>query len=97
MKNNNPKNGFTQMQQREHNSMSFWVMTIYWTYHQLVGDLGDDHAEGKQVETGVVLEQLAGWLLEDDEGQCEDEADVETRSQHAGVLNRENVIKHASQ
>lgn len=32
------------------------------------------------------LKQLAGRLLEDDEGQGEDEADVQTRTQHAGVL-----------
>lgn len=45
----------------------------------------------------MVLEQLAGRLLEDDEGQSEDEADVQTRSEHTGVLNRGKVIKHASQ
>lgn len=43
------------------------------------------------------LEQLAGRLLENDEGQREDEADVQTRSQHTGVLYRGTVIKHASQ
>lgn len=48
------------------------------TYHQLVGDLGDHHAEGEQVQTGVVLKQVAGGLFENDEGQREDEADVHT-------------------
>lgn len=53
--------------------------------HQLVGDLGDGHAKGEQVETGVLLKQVAGRLLENDEGQGEDEADVQTRTQHTGV------------
>lgn len=61
------------------------------TYHQFVGDLGNDHAKREQVQTGVIFKQLAGWLLENDEGQSEDEADVQTRSQHAGVLNSRNV------
>lgn len=53
------------------------LMSLYCrTYHKLVGDLGDDHAKGEQVEAGVVLKQLTGRLLEDDEGQGEDEADV---------------------
>ena len=29
-------------------------------YHQLVRDLRDDHAKGEQVQTGVVLKQVAG-------------------------------------
>lgn len=58
------------------------------TYHQLVGDLGNDHAKGEQIQTGVVLEQLAGRLLENDESQGEDEANVHTRTQHTGVLHR---------
>lgn len=67
------------------------VIKIYPTYHQFVGDLGDDHAKGEQVETGVVLKQVAGRLLENDEGQGEDEADVQTRTQHAGVLQSRTV------
>lgn len=45
----------------------------------------------------MVLKQVAGRLLENDEGQGEDEADVQTRTQHTGVLKRVSVIKHASQ
>lgn len=56
------------------------------THHQLVGDLGDDHAKSKDVEAGVMLEQLAGGLLKNDEGQGQDEADVHARRQHTGVL-----------
>lgn len=67
-----------------------------WTYHQLVGDLGDNHAKGEQVQTGVVLKEVAGRLLENDEGKGEDESDVHARSQHTGVLHRGNVIKHVS-
>lgn len=61
------------------------------TYHQLVGDLGDDHAKREQVQAGVMLKQLGGRLLEDDEGQGEDEADVHTRTEHAGVLHSKRV------
>lgn len=61
------------------------------TYHQLVGDLGDDHAEGEQVQTGVVLKQVAGRLLENDEGQGEDESDVQAGTQHTGVLHRDKI------
>lgn len=61
------------------------------TYHQLVGNLGDNHAKGEQVQTGVVLKQVAGWLLENDEGQCKDEANVQTGTQHAGVLKGRKV------
>lgn len=43
------------------------------------------------------LKQLAGRLLENDEGQGEDEADVQTGTQHTGVLNGGGGIKHASQ
>lgn len=39
----------------------------------------------------MVLEQVAGRLLEDDEGQSEDEADVQPGSQHAGVLHSRTV------
>lgn len=55
-------------------------------HHQLVGNLGDDHAEGEDVETGMMLKQLAGGLLKDDEGQGEDEAYVQARRQYTGVL-----------
>lgn len=65
-------------------------------YHQFVGDLGDDHAEGEQVQTGVVLKQVAGRLLEDDEGQGEDESDVQTGTQHAGVSHGGAVFADAS-
>lgn len=64
--------------------------------HQLVGELGDDQAKGEQVQTGVELKQLAGRLLENDEGQREDEADVQTRSQHAGVSHSGAVFANAS-
>lgn len=67
------------------------------TYHQLVGDLGDDHAEGEKVQAGVMLEEVARRLLENDEGQHEDEADVQTRSQHTGVLNRGSFMTRVSQ
>lgn len=60
-------------------------------YHQLVGNLGNNHSKGEQVQTGVVLKQVAGWLLENDEGQRKDEADVQTGTQHAGVLKSRNV------
>lgn len=43
-----------------------------------------------------MLKQVARRLLENDEGQGENKADVQTRSQHTGVLNRGNVIRHAS-
>lgn len=72
-------------------SITFSIFKVMWrhqTYHQLVGDLGDDHAEGQQVQTGMVLKQMAGWLLKNYEGQSEDKADVQTRSQDAGVLKR---------
>lgn len=65
-------------------------------YHQLVGDLGDDHAKGKQVQTGVVLKQVAGRLLENDEGQGEDEADVQTRTQHTGVSHSRAIFANTS-
>ncbi len=38
---------------------------------------------------------MAGRLLENDEGQGEDEADMQTRTQHTGVLKSGNVIKHS--
>ena len=69
------------------------------TYHQLVGDLGDDQAEGQEVKAGVVLKQLTRRLLEDDEGQREDESDVEAGAQHTGVLQTRhtaNVYKTGS-
>lgn len=65
-----------------------------WTYHQLIGDLRDHHAKGEQVQAGVVLKQVAGWLLENDEGQGEDESNVQARTQHTGILHRRNVIKY---
>lgn len=34
----------------------------------------------------MMLKQLAGGLLKDDEGQGEDKAYVQARRQHAGVL-----------
>lgn len=61
------------------------------TYHQLVGDLGEDHAEGEQVQTGVVFKEVAGRLLENNEGQREDESDVQAWSQNTGVLHREKL------
>lgn len=64
--------------------------------HQLVGDLGDDHAKGEQVQAGVVLKQLARRLLVDDEGQCEEEADVQTRTQHTGVSHSGAVFANTS-
>lgn len=59
------------------------------TYHQLVGDLGEDHAEGEQVETGVVLKEVAGRLFENDEGQREDKSHMQAWSQNTGVLRGE--------
>ena len=56
------------------------------SHHQLVGDLGDDHPEGEDVEAGVQLKELAGGLLKDDEGQGEDEANMEAGGEHTGVL-----------
>lgn len=46
------------------------------THHQLIRDLGDDHAKCKDVKARMVLENLTGGLFKDDEGQREDEADV---------------------
>lgn len=63
------------------------------THHQLAGDLRDGHAEGEQVQAGVALEQLAGRLLENDEGQGEHEPDLGAGTQHAGVLNRQNFSR----
>lgn len=45
-------------------------------HHQLIRDLGDDHAKCKDVKARMVLENLTGGLFKDDEGQREDEADV---------------------
>lgn len=39
----------------------------------------------------MMLKQVARRLLENDESQCEDEADVQTRSQHTGVLKSRKV------
>lgn len=64
--------------------------------HQFIGDLGDDHAEREQVQTGVMLKQLTGRLLENDEGQGEDEADVQTRTQHTGVRHGGAVFANTS-
>lgn len=64
--------------------------------HQLVGELGDDHPEGEQVQAGVMLEQLARRLLVDDEGQREEEADVRTRTQHAGVSHSGAIFANTS-
>lgn len=59
-------------------------------HHQFVGELGDDQAEGEDVETGMMLKQLGGGFLKDDEGQGKDEAYVQARRQHTGVLWRED-------
>lgn len=58
------------------------------SYHKLVWNLRDDHAKCEQVQAGMMLKQPTGGLLKNDEGQGEDEADVQTRSQHTGVLPR---------
>ena len=39
----------------------------------------------------MVLKEMAGRLLENDEGQREDEADVQPGTQHTGVLNSRTV------
>lgn len=70
--------------------------TIRGAHHQFVGNLGDDRAEGEDVETGMMLKQLAGGLLKDDEGQGEDEADVQARRQHARVLWRLRLLKNSA-
>lgn len=71
----------------------FGFATAMATHHQLAGDLGDGHAEGEQVQAGVALEQVAGRLLENDEGQGEHEPDLGAGTQHAGVLHRQNFSR----
>lgn len=39
----------------------------------------------------MVLKQVAGRLLENDEGQGEDESDVQAWTQHTGVLHRDTI------
>lgn len=39
----------------------------------------------------MVFKEMTGGLLENDEGQREDEADVQTWSQHTGVLKSSTV------
>lgn len=44
----------------------------------------------------MVLKEVAGRLLENDEGQSEDESDMQAWSQNTGVLRREKISHKTS-